>query len=229
MECCLLTDATALRRQLFGALHAGSLFQLNGLHSLPQVLLIELTGWLDTVAKALAKLPSPANQQQQQQQSSRAPSPSSLMPSNASLLREMSEAGPKTPSFKQQESTAPPPSQVRAYSHRLPPGRPLDMSASSLASPQSSRHLPSNLERTRVSSRGTTAATTTRLDWYQMSQEHHRADQEVDWFGYGGEERRCVEVGGSEVFCVSPAFGCILVTDKTLCLVSEQLKVRLHA
>ena len=226
MDCCLLTDAASLRRLLFGALHTGSILQLNNLHQLPHLLNIHLAKWLETVAKALAKIPPFMEKEVGRTSTQERANTSST---HASTQRETCQTIPKSQSpdtrpisvtrpSEYSSSMYPPPAPRTATTTALP-------TASSLLSQQSSRLLQSRLTE-RTHTRGSTRMTT-RLDWYQLSQECRPEDVSVaGWCGYGGEVRRPVELLESEILHVSPAFGCVLVSDTAAAFVPEQLKVR---
>lgn len=219
VDCCLLTDAAALRRLLFGALHTGSILQLDNLHHLPNLLMIHLAKWLETVAKALAMIPP--FMAKQPRDSALA---NSVRSSPAPIRRETFQSNPEYPSPKQDTRPSSVPRPSEHSSLNPPPTRSLGTLSNSVMSQQSSRLLPSHMtERThtRASSRATT-----RLDWYLMSRTCKLEEVSLfNWCGYGGEVRRPVEID-SEVLHVSPAFGCVLVADTAACFIPEQLKVR---
>lgn len=237
MDCCLLRDPASLRRLVFGALHTGSLLQLDGLHFLPRLLMLQLAQWLETVTTALAAIPPPSFPVRQRQESIaggghigssvRLTTPAAPPTHRESIVIESS-------ADVQQEIGTSGASRASEYSNQ-----PTD--PSQLLSQQSLRTLHSRAtERPRGSSRVT--ATSSRMDWYHVSQEpgllppplaEGSAVAAVEvvggasgWYGYGGEMRRQVRVAEEQVLSVSPAFGCILMTGSAECSVPQQLKVR---
>lgn len=209
VDCCALTNAAALRRLLFGALHTGSLLQLDNLHHLPQLLMIHLATWLGVLAKALANTscmskPIKGN--------------TIAKGSSSTLHKEVSPSFQASSSIGEHETALLRSSTLSCSPNAKPLGTPTN-------SVVSSRVLPSHLtDRTRT--KGSSRATT-RLDWYQFVQEGKPAEMGLSgWFGYGGEARKVVEMADSTVLHVSPAFGCILVGNVTADDIPEQLKVR---
>lgn len=216
VDCCALTDPAVLQRLLFGALHTGSLLQMDNVHHLPQLLAIELGVWLGTVSKALTKIPSFAEKHAQLKKDTNV----------TSSIR--STPGPPVPPL------APPYSQKDTFlniqtileqdspcshttDHNVFNIRSMDAQSSTVVSRQSSRLLPSQMSN--LGNRSYYSGhTSTRTDWYQLEGKH----EYETWFGYGAEARRHVEM---EKLHFSSAFGCIFGGDISTVAISEQLKV----
>lgn len=225
----MLTDAAALRRLLFGALHTGSLLQLNDLHCLPTLLAIQLGDWLGVLFKALAAVPSFMAAQAQAR-----PAPDS----NATIVPGSIRSTPAPPSQKEASFTFEPiPEQESSGSHGgyrpstfySPDPRSIGTPTASVLSQQSFRPLPSqqSLHLTNIPFTRSSSRSTVRLDWYQLLEEGKSREVEpATWFGYGGETRRTVEVDESVRLPVSPAFGCVLVGETPAKAIPEELKVR---
>lgn len=211
----MLTDAAVLRRLLFGAIHTGSLLQINNVHHLPPLLAIELGVWLGMVSKVLTKIPSFAEKQ-------------------AQLKKDINVTSSvrSTPGLPIHPPLAPPPSQrdtcliiqdspcshtTTDATHNL---RSIEAPSSTVISRQSSRLLPSQM--LNLGNRSYYSGhTSTRTDWYQLE-----GKQEYEtWFGYGAEARRHVEADKSTALHFSLAFGCIFGGDISTIAISEQLKV----
>lgn len=214
---------------LFGALHTGSLLQLNDLHCLPSLLAIQLGDWLGVVFKALAKVPSFMAQARDVPEANATIAPSSIRSTPAPSSQK--EASSTFEPIPEQDS-----SEAGSGSHHVhhfstsyssPDPRSTGTPTASALSQQSFRRpFPSqqsqmsNVPFTRSSSR-----CTVRLDWYQLLEEGKSRDVEL-WFGYGGETRRTIEVDKSVSLPVSPAFGCVLVGETPAKAIPEELKVR---
>jgi hypothetical protein len=221
----VLTDAAALRRLLFGALHAGSLLQLNDLHCLPTLLAIQLGDWLGLVSKALAKVPSFLAAQAYQ-------SGVTSKPEGAVMTGSIRSTPAPPPTQKEPSLIFEPipedeASVYNSSSHRFGRSSRGD-GAKSMGTPttsvfsRQSQHSPqlTNAPATRSSSRSTV-----RLDWYQLLEEGRSKEVEpATWFGYG-EMRRTVDVDKSICLPVSPAFGCVLVGETPVKAIPEELKV----
>lgn len=233
----MLTDAAALRRLVFGALHTGSLLQLNNLRCLPTLLAIQVGEWLGAVFKALAKVPSFLASQAQHAAPGKGESDAAMVVAASS-----SHSTPAPPSQKEASwSFEPIPEQESSgttvgihrpstfYSSQDP--RSLSTPTASVISRQSFRPYPSqlSLQLTNLACTRSSSRSTVRLDWYQLLQEGRLGEVEpAVWFGYGGETRRTVEVDSSVQIPVSPAFGCILVGETSAKAILEELKVRTY-
>lgn len=234
VDCCMLTDAAALRRLLFGALHTGSVLQLNNPHHLPTLLAIQLGDWLAVVFKALAKLPSFLTVQAQAKAAPKAEGDTAVMLAST-------RSTPAPPSQKEASlSFEPIPEQESLGSssgsrgiHRpspfysSPDPRAGTTPTTSIHSQQSSRRLTSQQSIRLVPNTRSSSRSTVRMDWYQMLEEGRQREMDpAAWFGYGGEPRRSVEVEKSVSLQVSPAFGCVLVGGTPAKAIPEELKVR---
>lgn len=236
----MLTDAAALRRLVFGALHTGSLLQLNNLHCLPTLLAIQVGQWLGAVFKALSKVPSflavqaqltaPAKGESEAVTaiaSSARSTPAHPSQKEASLcfepILEQESSGTTVDGSKSRGVYRP------STFYSSPNPRSLGTPTASVASHLSYRPIISqqSLQMTNVACTRSSSRSTVRLDWYQLL--HEGKLEEVEpamWFGYGGEARRnVVDIDGSVP--VSPAFGCILVGETSAKAISQELKVRI--
>ena len=221
----MLTDATALRHLLFGALYAGSLLQLDNFHLLPQLMMLQLGEWFEVVATALSRLHLAMEPQSDHTRtepddgrSTSAPPQKGVTPSNFETIPEMSSS-----TIGQQEMKSP----SVDWTPSIPASHnPIKTTRSnSMMSHQSSRqsHM---FDHTHTRSTATASRATTRLDWYQLLQETKPEDMSLSsWFGYGGQIRRDVEMDDCTILKVSPAFGCILVGESKAQSIPEQLKV----
>ena len=236
VDCCMLTDAAALRRLLFGSLHTGSLLQLNDPHHLPTLLAIQLGDWLAVVFKALSKLPSFLAARAQARAAPKAEGDAAAM-----LASTRSTPGPQSQKeaslcfepIPEQES--PRDSTVsRGISrpspfYSTPDPRAGATPTTSVHSQQSSRRLFSqqSLRLAHVPNTRSSSRSTVRIDWYQILEEARLRERDpAAWFGYGGEPRRSVEVEKSVRLQISPAFGCVLVGETPANAIPEELKVR---
>lgn len=234
----MLTNAAALRRLLFGALHTGSLLQLNSMHHLPTVLAIQAREWLEIALGALAKVirKTPNTKRGVANRGSRASTPApppsqkdggtSFQPileqDSSSILQ---AEDPKSPGIRHRSNFT--------SSPQMQNSRSLETPTASVVSQQSSQHsftlaLSRQSHLTNQAFTRNSSRSTVRLDWYQMIEEG--TSDEVGpgtWFGYGGEARRPIELDKSPVLRVSPAFGCILVGGTAAETIPMELKVSL--
>ena len=233
VDCCALTNAAALRRLLFGALHAGSILQLNNLHRLPPVLALKVGEWLGTMFKALASCMAKRKQRASQDE-------------NVTLANSSSYTStPAPPSQKEALSTFEPIPEQESVSttkdrqskspriHRrsnftTSPFTPNPKSPSGTSNPSIIRHSlsqQSHLKTDRPFSRST-SNTSVMLDWYQLLGECKTKQMgPTTWFGYGGDARESIEMDESLTLQVSPAFGCVLVGGSLARTIPLELKV----